>query len=1074
MLQDFAKWIGPGVVTLLCGTAVCVAVAREDISNTLQLSSQSLLKSSSADWAEVSASGRNLILSGTATDEAQLNDVEQRLGNQPGVRQLVAQVNVAPLAAPFALTANVSGERISLSGAVPSAELQKALAANNNVSNLDVALHSGAPSPKAWEQGAHLILDLAQYLDTGSVTLSDLTITLTGRAKSERDYRDLLIHLRAGPPPGLQLATVDITAPLIEPYRWVAKFDGAKLHFSGHVPSDAVQQTMVAGLEQFPLSSGVTLGSGEPEDFVETAQNLLRQLTLLEYGEAVIFDGTSALSGAPRDAETAEQITHAFSQTSTEVSLLPARVDSFTISAKRQDNGNIIVSGFAPDEAALQALRGAAPNVSTDEVQLARGAPARFQAAAEFGLSLLAQMSAGEFTLTGTNLAISGTATDSETYAKIVRINTLVPQGVKVTTAAISPPVAPAYSLSLEKFSDAAPILARGFLPNTSAARTLFAGLDSLTNQTHFAAGAPEGFVENAALGLELLTFLERGSVSLANGAWSLSGHAKSADAKSELVAQVSAAGATDWTVDVTEPEIIPEPPYVFRLVRSPEGNLADGAVPSLELKAAFAAKFSAALEDKTKLRATAPDGFDAGVLEGVAAINLLAEGEVQFDGEAWSIKGLAPNADSFSELEAQLASATNAASWTNTVTVVPAPQAEVSQAVDPQIEQTTFVWSAAKSMTGAITIQGAVPSKATAHFLAARFGALLTDETIVVPDAPQNFAADMLVALDVVAALAEGEVSYDGTFWTIRGRVEHTSDAVAIAARTAEAETPADLWIEDLVGPAQMQPAPVSAETPSEAVDPSYAFAAEKTVEGAVLLSGQVPQEATLSFFAAITGGDPAALSVAPGAPEDFSPDAEIGLRALIALTEGQLEYASAHWSLKGSAADPMALNAVRAAISAVSDQTAWSIDIDVPLTQETPAVAFVKSAIPADISKCEGPVSDFSARNAILFQSGAAILSDQSQSALDELAVLLADCSDAKVYVEGHTDSDGDDNQNLALSVARAEAVIRALVDRGVERNRLYAIGYGEAHPVDDNATVQGRQANRRIVVSVKPERY
>ena len=56
------------------------------------------------------------------------------------------------------------------------------------------------------------------------------------------------------------------------------------------------------------------------------------------------------------------------------------------------------------------------------------------------------------------------------------------------------------------------------------------------------------------------------------------------------------------------------------------------------------------------------------------------------------------------------------------------------------------------------------------------------------------------------------------------------------------------------------------------------------------------------------------------------------------------------------------------------------------------------------------------------------------------------------------------------MALSVARAEAVVNALILRGVAADRLYAVGYGEAAPIADNATASGKRINRRIVVTVK----
>jgi outer membrane protein OmpA-like peptidoglycan-associated protein len=74
--------------------------------------------------------------------------------------------------------------------------------------------------------------------------------------------------------------------------------------------------------------------------------------------------------------------------------------------------------------------------------------------------------------------------------------------------------------------------------------------------------------------------------------------------------------------------------------------------------------------------------------------------------------------------------------------------------------------------------------------------------------------------------------------------------------------------------------------------------------------------------------------------------------------------------------------------------------------------------------------------------------------------------------VEVEGHTDADGDDQLNLALSVARAEAVIEALLARDVAAERLYALGYGETSPISNNDTPEGKRLNRRIVVKVSSE--
>jgi outer membrane protein OmpA-like peptidoglycan-associated protein len=72
--------------------------------------------------------------------------------------------------------------------------------------------------------------------------------------------------------------------------------------------------------------------------------------------------------------------------------------------------------------------------------------------------------------------------------------------------------------------------------------------------------------------------------------------------------------------------------------------------------------------------------------------------------------------------------------------------------------------------------------------------------------------------------------------------------------------------------------------------------------------------------------------------------------------------------------------------------------------------------------------------------------------------------------IFVEGHTDSDGNDNYNLTLSDRRARSVMRYLIERGqVDPTRLQSKGFGETQPIDSNKTEQGKQNNRRVAFRI-----
>jgi outer membrane protein OmpA-like peptidoglycan-associated protein len=101
------------------------------------------------------------------------------------------------------------------------------------------------------------------------------------------------------------------------------------------------------------------------------------------------------------------------------------------------------------------------------------------------------------------------------------------------------------------------------------------------------------------------------------------------------------------------------------------------------------------------------------------------------------------------------------------------------------------------------------------------------------------------------------------------------------------------------------------------------------------------------------------------------------------------------------------------------------------------------------------------------IHFETGKSKIAKDSFTLLDEIAAVLVENPDIKqVEIAGHTDNVGNEDTNMKLSQARAEAVMMHLVKKGgVDPERLVAKGYGPTRPVQDNTTEEGRAANRRV---------
>ncbi len=97
--------------------------------------------------------------------------------------------------------------------------------------------------------------------------------------------------------------------------------------------------------------------------------------------------------------------------------------------------------------------------------------------------------------------------------------------------------------------------------------------------------------------------------------------------------------------------------------------------------------------------------------------------------------------------------------------------------------------------------------------------------------------------------------------------------------------------------------------------------------------------------------------------------------------------------------------------------------------------------------------------------FDFGSARLKQEAYPVLFHATQVLLQHGNMKVEVAGYTDNIGSEKANQALSEKRAKAVYDYLVARGVARDRLSYKGYGEANPIGDNKTADGRSMNRRI---------
>jgi len=99
------------------------------------------------------------------------------------------------------------------------------------------------------------------------------------------------------------------------------------------------------------------------------------------------------------------------------------------------------------------------------------------------------------------------------------------------------------------------------------------------------------------------------------------------------------------------------------------------------------------------------------------------------------------------------------------------------------------------------------------------------------------------------------------------------------------------------------------------------------------------------------------------------------------------------------------------------------------------------------------------------IYFDTGKSDIKPESKPTIAEIVKMLKQNSTLKLFVVGHTDSDGKLESNMKLSSDRAASVVKALIENGIQAARLKSSGVGPYCPVESNRTEEGKAKNRRV---------
>ena len=361
--------------------------------------------------------------------------------------------------------------------------------------------------------------------------------------------------------------------------------------------------------------------------------------------------------------------------------------------------------------------------------------------------------------------------------------------------------------------------------------------------------------------------------------------------------------------------------------------------------------------------------------------------------------------------------------------------------------EAKPFVWTAERDVVR-VTLGGSAPLPASKGRLleAARAdlgGVEVVDQMNLSRGAPPRFDNAALLLLDQIAKLKDGKVTISDDKVSLAGMARDLGGREAIAAA-----------LKNL-------PEGFSVAT-NEIKAPPYIFQAYKDPVAVTLtLTGYVPDNnvhaaiaaaAARKFFSEKVVDN---LKASVGAPSGFAAAVVPALGALSRLSTGTLVVSDREVKLSGDAFFDAAAAQIRSGLPKEFPQ-GFQLKADISVK---PAVA------PVDATVCQQLFSELLAKGKIRFESGRASIDPDSAGLLDRLTETALRCPTADIEIAGHTDADGEDAFNQALSEKRAQAVMDYLVKAGLPAGRFTATGYGSTQPVASNDTDEGKAQNRRI---------
>lgn len=432
------RWLW-GLIPIAILTFLTVQWEHDRIESDLSQRAETALRAAGLQWAVTAFDGRDGLVTGQALSDEGPQRALAVVREVWGVRISDQRTRLLPKIEPYQWSAGIRGDRLKLTGYVPSGEarttiigLAKAAFPNRSIDDR-LELARGVPDQNIWLGGIGFGMKQLASLRSGTVSLADTGLKIEGEAEDIQRYKSVKGALKTKLPSGVTLVAEKVTPPVIAPYTWMAKRQGNQIQLGGYVTDEALREQIFAHAKKtFPrhaIVDRMETGAGAPGKLAAIARAALEQLARLENGEVELNDKKVRIAGQAPDQASANAAAGGMRaaaegfQVSDAITFpKPAPLPVSPYVMKIDHSGSVVtLVGYVPNDDARADLVAAArkrfPEADIrDNLQLASGEPALWLNCAKAGLSKLGDLDTGAFSITDTKLMMMGT-TRNETVA---------------------------------------------------------------------------------------------------------------------------------------------------------------------------------------------------------------------------------------------------------------------------------------------------------------------------------------------------------------------------------------------------------------------------------------------------------------------------------------------------------------------------------------------------------------------------------------------------------------------------------------------------------------------------------